>query len=187
MQVRTGCKARATNLARAPFPSRGDGRVSRSPSPASAFRKHGPLCTCRRLSRDGFFCSGCRQGTRQARFLHNMDPACLRTSSRGPTDLSRVALCVLVDREVADVHKLVGKARSWCPVKLGVTSNGVGPAGRQNIGCPVQPRGHVGAQEGVHPKVELPPVPKQRSCHVSLTRRDAPRLACRERGGGGSR
>lgn len=102
---------------------------------------------------------------------------------RQTTNLPRVARGVLVDREVADVHELVGKPRSWCPLKLGlgrraspavcVSTQGVGPTGGQNVDCPVQPRGHVGAQEGVYPEVELPPAPKHRACHVSLTSRDA--------------
>ena len=102
----------------------------------------------------------------------------LQISTGIKDNLPRVARGVLVDREVADVHKLVSKARFQRLFKLGrrvnpavgVLSQRVGPAGRQDVGCPVQPRGHVGAKEGVHPKMELPPVPKQRSCYVALTR-----------------
>ena len=102
----------------------------------------------------------------------------LQISTGIKANLPRVARGVLVDREVADVHKLVSKARFQRLLKLGrrvnpavgVLSQRVGPAGRQDVGCPVQPRGHVGAKEGVHPKMELPPVPKQRSCYVALTR-----------------
>ena len=96
------------------------------------------------------------------------------------TDLPRMALGVLVDREVADVHKLIGKARcsntpdvgrcTHLAITTGARSQGIRSAGGQNVGRPVQPRGHVGAQEGIHPEVELSPSPKHRSRDISLTR-----------------
>lgn len=108
------------------------------------------------------------------------------------TNLPRVALGVLVDREVADVHKLIRKARCLCIPNLcrrtqpattvGVRSQVIGSAGGQNVGRPVQPRGHVGSQEGVRPEVELTPPPKLRPRHVSLKRRrNAPQQRERER------